>query len=220
MRHIRTAVLFAALGALASFQSAHAGLIENIPLPEGSDSSSMLIKGANVNVVASGGMFKNKTVAGFTGTGIYDGVTNLEIENEEYLLITFDKPVAITSLSIVHLFNAHVYDDLWNESAKFITDNGSFLLTATGATSADFDGFGAVTNDSPSVHGLAGAWTINGENIFGGPITSLKIMSGNPGPTSKYGDFSFGQLQFEVVPAPGALMAFGLFGLIPSRRRR
>lgn len=220
MTHIHSRVSVLLLGAFGLVHAAQAGLIGDSPLPEGIDNTSMLINNVNVSVSSFGGMFKEKSAGGFTGTGVYDGASNIEIENQEYLLITFDAPVLITKLSVAHLFKAHTYDDLWDESAKFETDAGTFLLIASGVTTADWNGLGTVFNDSPSLHGQGGAWTVAGDDIFGGAITSLKIMSGNPGPLTKYGDFTFRQLEFSVLPAPGALMALSLFGLIPSRRRR
>lgn len=210
----------AAVACLHVSCSAHAGLLNNVKLTEGASELNLAIDDVNINITAIGGTLKNKTVWGITGTGISGGAVPGEIDGEQCLMFTFDQPVYITSLSIVHLFMAGNYNDQWNEVARFITDAGTFELEAAGATAANWNGSGLVANDSPAIEGYSGAWTIAGGDIFNGPITSLMLVSGNPGPLARYADFGFLQLSFAPLPSPGAVALLVLAALTASRRRR
>jgi hypothetical protein len=209
----------AAVACLHFACSAHAGLLNNITLTEGASEINLSIDDIDISVTAMGGPLKNKTVWGVTGTGIAGGAVPGEIDGEQCLLFTFSQPVYITSLSIAHLFTAGNYNDQWNEVARFITDAGTFELEAAGATSANWNGYGIVANDSPAIEGHSGAWTISGTNILGGPITSLMLISGNPGPLARYADFGFLQLTFLPLPAPGAIALLVIAALTAGRRR-
>lgn len=210
----------AAIACLHFADSAHAGLLNNLTLTEGASEMNLAIDNIDINITAMGGTLKNKTVWGVTGTGIANGAVPGEIDGQECLMFTFSQPVYITSLSIVHLFTAGNYNDQWNETAKFVTDAGTFKLEAAGAANANWNGLGSVTNDSPAIEGFSGAWTITGEDIFDGPITSLKLRSGNPGSLARYGDCGFAQLTFIPLPAPGALSLLAAAAIVAGRRRR
>ena len=210
----------AAVACLHFACSAHAGLLNNVTLTEGASAIDLSIDDVNINITAMGGTLKNKTVFGYTGTGVSGGAVPGEIDGEQCLIFSFSQPVHITSLSIVHLFTAGNYNDQWNEVARFITNDGTYELEAAGASTANWNGFGSVTNDSPAVEGNSGAWTIAGSDIFDGPITTLTLISGNPGSLARYSDFGFLQLTFSSVPAPGALALLVLAALTASSRKR
>jgi hypothetical protein len=210
----------AAVACLHFSWSAHAGLLNHVTLTEGASEINLAIDDININVTALEGTLMNKTVFGVTGTGVSGGAVPGEIDGAQCLIFTFSQPVHITSMSIVHLFTAGNYNDQWNEVARFITDEGAFELEAADATNANWSGFGSVVNDSPAIEGSSGAWTVNGNDIFGGPITSLMLISGNPGPLARYSDFGFFQLSFLPMPSPGALALLGLAALAAGGRKR
>ncbi len=218
-QHFATAVLAASLSAFLA-GNAQAGIMLHSLLPQNLNSTSFTVDGVGITVTSTGGNFKQKTVGGFTATGISGGAVDAEIDNNEYMLFTFDRAVNITLLSIAHLYTKGNYGDLWNEDAKVVTSAGTFDLIATGATTGSWNGLGTLVNDSPGTEGNGGAWTVSGSDIFGAAITSLKLKSGNPGSEAKYGDFGFRELQFNAtIPGPGGLAIVGLFGLMPRRRR-
>ena len=210
----------AAVACLHFACSAHAGLLNNVTLTEGASELNLAIDGVDINVKAMGGTLMNKTVWGMTGTGVSGGAVPGELDGQQCLVFTFSQPVYITSMSIVHLFTAGNYNDQWNEVARFVTDVGTFELEAAGAATANWNGFGSVANNSPAIEGFSGAWTISGGNIFDGPISSLTLISGNPGPLARYGDFGFLELSFIQLPTPGALSLLAIAAFTPRRRRR
>jgi len=210
----------AACGVLAWPVMASASVIDHNMLGQNQSSASLELGDLNVSVQSVGGDFLQKTVAGYAATGISGGSVNGEIDGSQAISFAFDRPTMITSLTVAFLYTAGNHGDLWNEVALFTTDLGSFTLEAAGATNANWNGFGLASNDSPGVEGGGGMWTISGSDIFGGPITSLMLSSGNPGSHAKYGDFSFRSMSYAVIPAPGmaGLLIAGLvFGT--SRRR-
>jgi hypothetical protein len=77
-----------------------------------------------------------------------------------------------------------------------------------------------VVNVSPAIEGSGGMWTIAGDDIFGGPITSLTLSSGNPGLHSSFGDFSFHSMTLAVIPSPGAFVLLAGAALVGGFRRR
>ena len=215
------AVAFAVASSAGFCGAAGATVVSHVDLPEGLGVALLARDEVVITVTSSGGDFKSKTVAGVTATGISAGMVDGEIDNTEFMQFTFDRPVTITLLSIAHLFMEGNYGDQPDETAAFLTTAGNFQLVASGATTADWNGQGSVANDSPAIDDLAGAWTISGADIFGGPITSLTLRSGNPGANTALGDFGFRELQFTsaVAPAPGAGTLLVLLAIRPRRRR-
>jgi hypothetical protein len=199
--------------------AASATTINHTDLTDGASVAIFALDGINITVTSSGGNFQQKTVAGLTATGISGGTVDGEIDSSEFLTFSFDQPVTVTSMSIAHLFRDGHYGDTADETAEFATSAGNFQFVASGVDTGDWNGFGAVANDSPAINNFAGGWTIAGGDVFGFAITSLVMRSGNPGLDTGLGDFGFRQIQFAAVPAPGALALLGLFVAAPRRRR-
>lgn len=210
----------AAVVAAASSANASAGFIDRADLPDGDSSVTLMVDGVEVEVTSHAGNFASKNVAGTLGTGISGGNVSGEIDGSQYIQFAFSEPVVISSLSIAHLYTAGNYGDLWNERAKLSTDLGEFHLEATGATVASWTGSGIALNDSPAVNNHGGAWTVGGQDIFGGAINWLQLSSGNPGGHPKYGDFGFVGLAAAPIPAPGAGALIMLASLLSGRSRR
>lgn len=208
------AALLCALGAVGA---SHAGVIMHTDLPNGQMSVNLVVDGVGVNVVADPRAFQSKTVAGVSGTGIGGGSVSGEIDNSEYILFTFDTPQVITYLEIAHLYAAGNYGDTVNESAMFVADGVEYTLGVTGALTASWSGLGSVANLSPGIQNHGGQWAVSGADLFGGPITTLKLISNQAGPSPK-ADFSFRKVEF--VPTPGSLALAGLSGVCLLRRRR
>lgn len=196
-------------------------VISHGDLPSGQSTAQFsFVDGAiNTQVDTLGGNFAPKTVQGVSGMGISGGPVHGEIAGDQEMIFTFDQPVLITSIEIAHLYTAGNFGDIWNEVALFRTDIGDFFLEASSPSTGDWSGFGDLTNVSYAQEGFGGAWRVAGEDIFGGPITSLTLMSGNAGNHHKYGDFSFVNLQAAQLPAPGALVVMA-FAIAAGRIRR
>lgn len=210
-------------GLLVAASSASADFIINhSDLPAGQNSAAFSFAEGNVQVdVASiGGNFASKNAHGVAGMGISGGSVHGEIDGEEMMSFIFSEPVIITELEIAYLYTAGNFGDVWNEVALFSTDIGDFTLEASEPTSGDWTGFGTLTNVSPGEEHDGGAWRVSGEDIFGGAITSLSLMSGNAGNHAKYGDFSFVNMQSAQLPTPGAFALMFAAGLVGCSRRR
>lgn len=198
----------------------HANVITHQQLVSGQSNMLLSANDSIVTVNAAGGNFESKTVAGFAATGLSGGNVNGEIDGQQALTFLFAQPVSVSSLTIAFLFTAGHHGDLSNEVALFSTDRGWFTLEAAGATSGDWTGSGTVINLSPAIEGGGGIWMIAGNDIFGGPITSLTLSSGNPGSHSSFGDFSFHSMTLAAIPAPGAVALLAGAALIGCLRRR
>lgn len=197
---------------------ARGGIIFYSDLPEGNNATTIVSNGVTVNVTAFGGNFKYQIGSETAAAGVSGGVVDGEIDNTEYILFTFSQPVFINLLSVAYLYTAGNFSDLVDEHARFTTSIGNFDLVADTATTATWNGSGTVTNNSPAVEGGGATWTIAGADIFGGPITSLILESGNPGPNLGNADYGFRRLNFEI-PGPGTLAGLGVLLFMPRRRR-
>ncbi|QOJ17206.1 MAG: hypothetical protein HRU76_06285 [Phycisphaeraceae bacterium] len=220
-RRILTSTSIAGAVAAACCGAAGADILNSWQLTDGQTSASFTLSGVNVTVESFNGAFKGKTVGGFSGVGVGGGSVAGEIDNLEFIRFSFSQPVNVISLSLGALYTAGNYGDTVHESALITTDLGSHLLIASGATSGSWNGFGTLQNDSPATQGQGGAWTISGSSIFAGPITTLTLASGNPGP-SNAGDFTFRSIAVEQasIPAPGAGLLFAAAGVMVLGRRR
>lgn len=212
-------IVLAAAAAVSLPAAASASVITHDMLESNQSSTLLNIGDDAVNVQALGGAFLDKTVAGHTATGIAGGSVTGEIDNAEAMSFQFDQPMLITSLSVAFLYTAGNHGDTWNEVAQFTTDSGSFTLEAAGAETAAWSGYGQASNVSPGVEGHGGIWNVAGEDIFGGPVTTLTLSSGNPGSGGQYGDFSFHSMTYNAVPAPGAAALFACLAIGRRRRR-
>ncbi len=212
--------LSAAFAAALLAPLATADTIHHTDLSAGASAAQFLSPVADVSISGLGGTFAPKTVAGHTAVGLSGGAVNGEIDGDQEFVFTFSQPVYITSLSISFLYTAGNHGDLWDEVAQFSTNLGTFDLTATGATSGTWTGMGELLNDSPAIEGHGGKWTIAGDDIFGGPITSLTLLSGNVGEAPKYGDFAFDSITYRAVPAPGAMALLLIAAGVSASRRR
>src|SRR5690606_2907667 len=153
---------------------------------------------ATVEATAQGGTFQFKSQGGYDAVGISGGSSPGEIEGDQSITFTFDTPTVITSLSVAFLYPMNDYwGDNWNEVALFTTDLGAFTLEALSDTTSSWSGSGMAQNVSPAFKKEGAVWTITGDDIFGGAITSLVLSSGNPGDDGGYGDFSFHSM---VIP--------------------
>lgn len=203
---------------------AHADILYAWQLTDGQNSAQFTLSGVDVTVESINGTFKSKTVGGFSGVGVGGGAVTGEIDGLELIRFTFSQPVNVISLSLGALYTAGNYGDTVHETALMTTDLGANLLVASGSVTGSWDGYGALRNDSPAIQGRGGAWTMEntgGGSIFAGPITTLTLSSGNPGP-SNAGDFTFRAIQVEAasIPAPGAGLLFAAAGLMVHGRRR
>lgn len=220
------AVAAATLTALSG--AASAATITHADLPNGSNLVNLNLDGVGVAISAPVRTFKSKTVNGTTATGIAGGAVDGEIDGrDEAIVFTFTEPVAIDTLSVAFLYTDGNFGDVGDEVAKFVTSLGDFTLTATTGTVGTWNGpSGAVTNVSIATQAGGGEWLIeatirNLQGIFGGPITSMELRSGEPGAQGKYSDFSFVSTSFvREVPAPGSIALVGAAGLLTFTRRR
>jgi hypothetical protein len=216
---VHALIVATSVGVLPAF--AEAGIIFHTDLPNGASNANFVIDGVNVNVAAVGGTFQTQFGNDTSATGIAPGVVSAEIDNEEFMIFTFSEPVFINLLAVAYLYSAGNYGDLSGEHAEFfVNGSATFGLVADTATTATWNGLGSVTNNSPATEGTGGAWTIAGPDIFGLPVTTLVVRSGDPGPEVGNSDFGFRRLNFAIIPAPGALATLAALGFIGGRRQR
>lgn len=226
MSSIRLAHLGAA-AVLACAGFAHAAIITPADITVGDANANFVKDGVNVTVSAVGGsgLFSLQNFNGVTGIGVGGGpgAAGQEVSQMEALQIDFSTAVIVTGFEVGQLYHAPVFTENNNEAVA--VDLGSdgitdFILTATGTTSATWDGLGTVTNFSPSASNGGGGWTVsnNGADIFGSAITSITLTPLNGGPVADDDDFSLVSLSF--VPTPGAAALFGLAGIAGLRRKR
>lgn len=214
-----TAALALAAASSASLADVSFSINQN-ELTNGAAFNDLEKNGMGVMIESVSNDFKRKTVNGVSAVGVLGGNVSGEIDSSESILFTFDQGVTISDLQISFLYNAGEFGDDPAEQALISTNLGDFVLGVTGPTTADWSGAGAVANLSVATEAGAGHWSIFGDDIFGGAITSLRLSSNNPGANASFGDFSFVSLSASPVPAPGAIGALAISCLGLARRRR
>lgn len=221
MVHSKPLGVFAAVVLGAITVPASAGSIHYSQLIAGQFASNAASGGVQIGVGSAPRAFKPKTVNSVTGMGIAGGSVDAEIDGQESISFSFSKPVRITSFSVAHLYAAPNFGDNPNEVAYVDAGFTHFGLYVTGATTASWSGFGSVVNDSIATTAGGGAWTVFGDDLFGGAVTQLSFRSGNPGGNGSFADFTFVELGFRVIPLPG-VAGLGLAGLgvLATMRRR
>ncbi len=222
---MRAATVTASLALSGAASLAHAGVIHHAELTNGLTGVVLTDDAVDVAVTASPRAFRAKTVNGVTAVGVEGGNVTGEIDSNEIMAFAFDEPVYITSLAIAHLFTDGQFGDHPAEVALISTDVGSFTIEATHSTSGSWTGAGSLANLSTATNAGAGYWMASTESlktpgIFGAPVTSLALQSGNPGTHAHYADYGFVQLTFARVPAPATIPALALAAGLASRRRR
>ncbi|MEQ8770136.1 MAG: hypothetical protein RIB60_06465 [Phycisphaerales bacterium] len=214
---MKTLALGIAAVVVSAAGTAHAGVLTQADLAEGVSYQELAIDGVTVTVTTDDGVTKRKTVNGVTGVGVSGGTVNGEIDTREALNFDFASPLAVDEITIAFLYDNGQFGDHPAEVADFVTDLGTYTLQVTGPTTATWSGGGMVENMSIATEAGGGAWTLSGD-LFGGAISKLSLVSGNPGSQATYADFSF--VSLNAVPTPGAAALLGLGGLALARRRR
>jgi len=158
-----------------------------------------------------------------------------EIDIGEYIKGTFSTGVVIHDFSVGLLFNGPEYADV-NEKAKITvvfadSTRQTFTLTATGNTTAVWTGGGTVTNLSPAIEALGGAWDIKDpfgtksvRSIYFGAQTGTCGTGPNRGACTNQSDYTFNSITAVTsVPEPETyalmLAGLGLVGAVARRRK-
>lgn len=219
--YVRTAA-FAAL--VVASQSASAVTIDYTDLPDGANAANLVLGPVTVDVTSPIRNFKYKTVNGITGVGVSGGAVDGEIDNDESIDFDFSEGVYLNTIKVCFLYTDGNFGDVIDEIAKFVTNIGTWTLTATNSTTGTWTGpAGTVTNVSIATEAGGASWEIDapGTGIFGAGITSLSLQSGWPSTSSAKADFSFENLDFSrEVPTPGALACLGVAAMLGLGRRR
>jgi hypothetical protein len=199
----------AALLALAAGASSAAG----ITLSDG---------GSNFLGVTDNGT--SNTKEGITGRTITD-----EIGIGETLVMNLGSSYTIKSFQVGVLYDGPEFGDV-NEKAQvsfFDGANllGSFVLTATGATSAGWTGAGTVSNLSPAAQSGAGHWKVDGLGIANVSRIAFTALTGSCGAAggSCNNQSDFMVTNVTAVPEPGTyamlLAGLGALGFMAKRRK-
>jgi hypothetical protein len=205
-------------------QSASAVTIDYTDIPNGGNATNLVLGPVSVAITAPVRQFEYKTVNSVTGVGISGGAVTGEIDNDESIDFAFSEGVYLNSLQICFLYTDGNFGDVIDEIAKFVTDAGTWTLTATSATVGTWTGpAGIVSNVSIATEAGGASWIIDapGTGIFGDAITSLSLQSGFPSTESKKADYAFQSLDFSrEIPAPGAMACMTAAGMLALPRRR
>lgn len=180
-------------------------------------------------VTATPTVFAHKLVGGYDVVGVSGGYEGGEIDlANEAIDFYFTSPTILTQLSVGALFAQSEQDDLYNEQALITVydvagNASSYVLSVTGATTADWSGSGSVSNVSPATFGNGAVWSLS--MPFGTAAISRLTLSaiGPDQPTDfRNNDYGFVSLSGREVPEPGtvALMGVGLAGLAVAGRKR
>jgi len=211
-----------ALTAIAG--SASAVQINYTALPNNGNIANIVQPPVNITVTSPIRNFKYKTVNGVTGVGVSGGAVDGEIDNDESINFAFSEAVNLNMIKVCFLYTDGNFGDVIDEVAKFVTNVGTYTLTATTATSGTWTGpAGTVTNVSIATEAGGASWRIEapGTGLFGAAVTSLSLQSGWPSTYAKKADFAFQCLDYSRnVPTPGAVALLGTAGLVTISHRR
>lgn len=211
-------MLCAAVAGAITCSGADAGVIDYLDLTEGVSSQTLFVDGIQVDVSTWPRDMQLKTVNGVTGMGVERGAVSGEIDGWEFMEFEFHEAVVINCLEVAFLYDEGEFGDKWAEIARVLTDISDDTLTVTSDTTAVWTNSGTVINLSIANESGGGHWRIEGDDIFGGAVTKVKLKSGNPGHKAKYADFAF--VKMGVVPTPGTTALLGVGALAAVRRRR
>lgn len=162
------------------------------------------------------------TQNGFTGIGVTGGAHPSQVDSAEKLVINFAVPMFVDEIQIGFLYNTGAAGDSVDERMQ-VWANGSLLgvLTATGATTATWTGFGSVSNVSPSQGGFGGVWRLTSPND-GNLVSSLELRAYPYNAVPDITDADFALISVTATPEPSAALLTGLglvaFGLVRRRR--
>lgn len=206
----------------------------------GSSYSTTFLGGVNATFDAKvgsvAGNFSLKPWNGFQGIGVSPQSgperTFGEIDIGETITGTFSQGITIGSVSLSLLFDGPEYRDVQENAVISVVyadqTTASFNLIANGgATSANWSGFGTLTNLSPATNVDAGAWMLS-NNPFGDKrVTSITFGAdyGKPAPGCKncnnQSDYTLVSIT-AAVPEPEtyAMMLAGLAAIGAVARRK
>ncbi|MEZ6318730.1 MAG: hypothetical protein R3B49_08255 [Phycisphaerales bacterium] len=218
----------AASALLAAVGSANAGKLVYTDLEEHLQNQTVTLDGVDILVQARprGIAFED---GGTGGAGVFGGGADTEVGLADYLQFTFSEAVDLRRLDINKLFSEASSHEGISEGIVITTDYGSYTFVASDVaekTVLDLPDFsGNVINISAADDSGSGRWKFQGEPLFGGAITFLRLspLPGNSVVPSLASDFTFMALNFtpiREVPTPGSAALIGLGGLVAARRRR
>lgn len=220
-----SAIAGASLFGMAS--TANALTINWNDLTDGASNAS----GAGWTATATPRPFDQKTLNGFSGTGIEGGFVAGEVDLDgESITINFDAPQRLDSITLAFLFKDGNFGDGVSEVARLRISTSPFIagdLSVITPTTATWSGLGGgpVVNVSPGDESGAGVWTILDPfgNMQVSSITMTALLVGSPPPSgSANSDFAFNQLNSTPVPEPvsAGLLGAALAGFAVARRRK
>lgn len=175
--------------------------------------------------------FDQKSLNGFSGTGVEGGFVTGEIDLDgESITINFDDPQHLDDITVAFLFKDGNFGDTVSEVARLTISASPFIagdlsvITPTLATWSG-PGGGPVVNVSAGDESGAGVWTILDPfgNMQVTSITLTALQVGSPPPSgAANSDFAFNQLNSSPVPEPvsAGLLGAALAGFAVARRRK